>query len=127
MLFFLDENIPAGVYEVLHRQGHEVKWTRDFLPLGSKDEVVARSAEINGAVLVSHDKDFKEIAPRIPKGARTTFRKLSMIRMECTKPQSPVRFATALPYIEFEFEQRRAMHDKRLIVAVKTSAITIYR
>lgn len=127
MLFFLDENVPAAVCSVISGRGHDVQWTRDLLPLGSTDELVASTSQVNGAVLVSHDKDFKKIAPRIPNGQTATFRKLSMVRMECTKPQSAQRLAVALPYIEFEFSQRQTMPDKRLIVAVKSNVISIYR
>lgn len=127
MLFYLDENVPASVQDVLSGRGHEVRFTRELLPIGSPDELVATASEFDEAILVSHDSDFKKIAQRIPDGQKSRFRKLSMVRMQCTKPRSAQRLEVALPYIEFEFDQRKHMHDKRMIVVVKTDLISIAR
>lgn len=127
MLFYLDENVPASVEVVIAERGHDVAWTRDILPIGAPDELVGSIAENDRALLVSHDKDFKRIAPRIPEGERTRFRNLSMIRMECIKPRSAQRMGVALPYIEFEYNERDGQHDQRIIIAVKTDLISIWR
>lgn len=127
MLFYLDENVPLSVQNVLEARGHNVKFTRELLPRGSPDELVATASEYDGAILISHDSDFRQIATRIPDGQKNRFKKLSMVRMQCTKPRSAQRIEVALPYIEFEFNQRAFMHDKRMIVTVKTDIISIAR
>ena len=127
MKFFLDENVAASVQRVLEEAGHTVFWTRDITATGVADDVVAAIAENSHAILVSHDKDFRKIAPRIPNGQRQRFRQLSMIRLSCTKPRAAERFATVLPYLEFDFHQRSLLPDRRSIVEVKTDLISIWR
>jgi predicted nuclease of predicted toxin-antitoxin system len=127
MIFYLDENVPAAVQQVLENAGHSVIWTRDLTSQGAPDDVVAAVAERDQATLVSHDKDFKKIAPRIPNGQRQRFRKLSMVRMICVKPRSAERIATAIPCIEFDYSQRAELADRRSIIEVKTDLISIWR
>jgi predicted nuclease of predicted toxin-antitoxin system len=127
MLFYLDENVPAPVQLVLEDAGHSVIWTRDITGQGAADDIVAAISERDQATLISHDRDFKKIAPRIPDGHRTRFRKLSMIRMMCIKPRSAARISAILPYIEFDFNQRLGLPDRRSIIEVKTDLISIFR
>lgn len=126
MLFYLDENVPASVQEVLEGNDHTVVWTREVLVPGAPDEVVAAVAEDALATLVSHDKDFKRIAPRIPEGERARFRKLSMVRLQCKKPRSAERMQKCLPYIVHDFENRKDMADKRSIIEIKTDLDSIF-
>lgn len=127
MNFYLDENVPASVQRVLEARGHSVVWTRDILAPGAPDDVVAAIAEDARATLVSHDKDFKAIAPRIPDGQRTRFRRLSMVRLRCKKPRSAQRIEAVLGYIEFDFTQRTNHGDQRAIIEVRTDLISIWR
>lgn len=127
MLFYLDENVPARVQAVLEAAGHEVTWTRDLTGEGAPDVVVAAVSQENDATLISHDKDFKKIAPRIPDGQKQRFRSLSIVRLACGKPQSAERVAKVLRYIEFDYDQRAAFPDQRSIIEVKKANITISR
>lgn len=127
MLFYLDENIPAPIQGLLEEAGHSAIWTRDLTGEGVSDDLVAAISERDQATLISHDKDFKKIAPRIPDGQRQRFRRLSIIRMMCNKPRSADRLRAALPYIEFDFNQRLGLPDRRSIIEVKTDLITIFR
>lgn len=127
MQFYLDENVPASVQGVLEAAGHDVVWTRDITSEGVPDDVVAAVAEEAHATLVSHDKDFKKIAPRIPDRQRRRFRRLSMVRLACIKPRSAERITAVLPYIEFDYNQRVGLPDRRSIIEVKTDLISIWR
>ena len=127
MQFYLDENVAASVQRVLETAGHSVVWTREITSEGVADDVVAAVAESAVATLVSHDKDFKKIAPRIPDGQRRRFRRLSMIRLSCKKPRAAERIATVLPYIEFDYGQRESLPDRRSIIEVKTDLVSIWR
>lgn len=127
MLFYLDENVPASVEKVLTGSGHTVVWTRDVTGEGAPDAVVAAVSEHNKATLISHDKDFKKIAPRIPDGQRTRFRKLSIIRLRCQKPNSSMRMAAILKFIELDYAQRENYSDRRSIIEVNKSNVTIFR
>lgn len=73
----LDHNVPDSVADVFRAHGHTVRHVRDILPTDSPDPLVATVSEEDGTVLVSCDRDFKLIAPRIPRGHRARFRRLS--------------------------------------------------
>ncbi len=127
MRFVLDENVPNSVGVMLEDRGHSIASIREYVAQGAPDQVVAAFTEYESAVLVSHDKDFRRIVPRIPDGQSPRFRRLSIIRMRCKKPRSAERLRTAISVIEFEFEERQRMPDKRMIVEVGKGTITIYR
>ena len=63
--FLTDNCVPDSVGRVLINAGHEVIFLRDILPTNSPDPLVASVAELNEAILVSFDKDFRTLAPRI--------------------------------------------------------------
>lgn len=127
MRFYLDENVAASVQTVLEQAGHEVVWTRDITSEGAADDVVAAAAEVANATLVSHDKDFKKIAPRIPDGVRARFRGLSIVRLSCAKPRAAERVGAVLGFITFEYEERIRLATSRSIIEIKTDLISIWR
>lgn len=126
MLFYLDENVPASVQTILEKHEHKVFWTRDILALGAPDDLVAAIAQDASATLISHDKDFKKIAARIPNGEKARFRKLNMIRLMCKKPRSAERLSKCLPFIELDYSIRKNTPDKRSIIEIKTDLVSIW-
>ena len=64
----LDENVGASVGRKIAECGCECQYIRDLIPDGSVDQLVAFVAEDSHTILLSHDGDFKKIAPRIPDG-----------------------------------------------------------
>jgi len=50
--FFLDENVPDSVARFIRSKGHEVRLSRDTVPVGSPDPLIATVTEQNGWVLV---------------------------------------------------------------------------
>ena len=104
MRLLLDQNVPNSVADVFRERGHEVQFVRDILPADSPDPLVATVSEDQCAILVSCDKDFDRIAPRIPKGSRSRFKKLSRITLACSEPQAAQRVEKLMEYIELEFK-----------------------
>lgn len=111
----------------LENHGHKVIRLRDVLPTDSPDPLVAKVAQENEAILVSHDGDFKVIAPRIPMGERSRFRKLSRIHLSCEHVKAPQRLAAAIALIEFEWVGAQARSDKRLHVVIQPHLIKTLR
>ncbi len=91
-------------------------WVKDVLPTDAPDEVVATVSENAGAVLVSMDKDFKKIAPRMPDGHRARFRRLSLVSLDCIEPHAADRFRQAMSLVEAEFQLASQRLDSRMIV-----------
>jgi len=101
MYFLLDHNVPDSVATVLRELGHTVELVRNILPTDSADPLVATTAETLGAILVSVDRDFKRIAPHIPKGMRARFKGLSRISIECSESSSgTAAVREVMPFIE---------------------------
>jgi predicted nuclease of predicted toxin-antitoxin system len=124
--FFLDNCVPDSVAHVLRDAGHEVIFLRETIPKDSPDQVVARISEALDAVLVSYDKDFKVLAPRIGVGQRR-FRKLSRVGFRCREPQAARRIEAALSLIEHEWEAAQLTADKRIIIEISETAIRTIR
>jgi predicted nuclease of predicted toxin-antitoxin system len=127
MLFFLDECVPASALKMLRDQGYEAFSITEFIQPGSPDQLVAAVTEDNGAILISHDKDFKLFASRRIDGQAKRFKKLHCVRMECKEPRIPERLRNALNIIKLEFDQRKLEKDKRVILNVKSDVVTIHR
>jgi Domain of unknown function (DUF5615) len=126
--FLTDNCVPDSVGSALIDAGHEVLRLRDVLPTNSPDPLVASVAELNEAILVSFDKDFKTLAPRIGIGQQR-FRKLSRIGFRCDEPNAAARITVALALIEFEWEraQNQPAADRRMIVEIGPTYIRTIR
>ena len=124
--FFVDNCVPDSVARVLREAGHDVILLRDMLPTDSPDQVVARVSEVLDAVLISFDKDFKALAPRMGLG-QNRFRTLSRIGFDCKDPQAARRIQTALSLIEHEWNVAQSAGDKRMIVEIGETIIRTIR
>jgi len=61
MRFLANENFPRAAVEELQKAGHTVTWVRVVAPGASDAEVLSRAIR-EGAILLTFDKDFGEIA-----------------------------------------------------------------
>lgn len=100
---------------------------RDVLPTDSPDPLVAKVAQDSDRILLTHDGDFKKVAPRIPVGARNRFRKLSKIHLACEPVKATDRLAAAMALIEFEWDAAQKRADKRLTIVIQPSVIKTHR
>lgn len=125
--FFIDHCVPDSVGRVLLEAGHEVILLRERIAPDSPDPLVAAVSEMNGAVLISLDSDFKRLAPRVPIGQRQRFRRLSRIGLRCKAPRCAQRLTVTLSLIEHEWIVAQSSADKRMIVEIGESYIRSIR
>lgn len=125
--FFLDENVPDSVAGFLRGKGHGVFLAREIVPAGSPDPLVATISEENDWVLVSADHDFDKIAPRIPKGHKARFRKLSRISLQCSEHQAAQRPEEFFEYVVLEYQRTRSLSDQRMFITIQSSGLKIVR
>ena len=123
----LDHNVPVSVANVFRARGHDVRLVKDILPTDSSDRLVAAVSEDEGAILVSADRDFKLIAPRIPKSQRTRFLRLIRISLECSEYLAAVRIDAAMSLIEAEWEIAQRSRDARMFITISTTGIKTHR
>lgn len=127
MKFFIDQCIPDSVGRSLINAGHEVIFLRQYMAVNSPDPLVAAASEMEGAILVTADADFKAIAPRAGKGNGRRFKRLSRIGLQCQGPQAAGRVEAALSLIEHEWAWATKYGDGRMIVEIKQTAIRTLR
>jgi predicted nuclease of predicted toxin-antitoxin system len=116
MYFMLDENVPKDVADMLNGHGHRAEFIREYVPPGAPDQVVATASQELEAILVSFDGDFEIISPRIPKGQRRRFRKLSRIWIRCNEPQAAARFLKVIDFVATEFSLTKSAAPMRLTI-----------
>lgn len=127
MRFMLDENVPRSAQRFLSSTGHDTQYIRDLIPEGSVDPLVAFVSEDQGAILVSHDGDFQKIAPRVPDGQKSRFRRLSRIWLRCNEYQSALRLERAFDLIRAEFRISQESRDSRMLIWISGSYIRTER
>lgn len=127
MRLLLDHNVPNSVAEAFRAHGHVVLLVKDILPTDAPDPLVAAASEMEASILVSCDRDFDLIAPRIPKGMRSRFRRLSRISLQCSEPQAAQRVKTFMSVLESEYEIARKSADGRMFIVIQQNGIKIHR
>lgn len=100
---------------------------REVLPTDTPDPIVAKTAQDCDAILLTHDGDFKTVAPRIAVGQRARFRKLSKVHLNLEHARSAQRLATAIGLIEFEWIAAQERPDKRIHIAIQLAVIKSHR
>ena len=116
MYFMLDENVPQDMADMLIGRGHKAEFIRDYIVPSAPDQVVATASQELEAILVSFDGDFEAISPRIPKGQRARFGRLSRIWLRCGEPQAALRCSRVLDFVEREFDITTPTTPMRLTI-----------
>jgi len=103
-----------------------VIYLRKVIAPDSPDPLVAAVSEMNGAILVSLDSDFKKLAPRAGVGRRR-FQKLSRIGLKCDEPKAAQRMKISLSLIQHEWDLAQRNSDKRIIIEITNTGIKTIR
>jgi predicted nuclease of predicted toxin-antitoxin system len=119
--------VAESACKFLEARGHDVIRLKDVLPTDSPDPIVAKVAQENEAILLSHDGDFERIAPRIATGQKVRFKKLSRIHLKCENAQAQVRLAAAIELVEFEWAGAQKRRDKRIHIVIQPAGIKTHR
>jgi predicted nuclease of predicted toxin-antitoxin system len=127
MHLVIDNNVPESVAEKFRARGHRVELVREILAANAHDQLIAAYADLEGAVLVTGDRDFRQIAKRIPPGGKTRFKRLSRISIECHEPRAAQRIEEEIEFIELEYAQAQQKADKRIFIVVQDRGIKIHR
>lgn len=120
MRFLLDQNVAKAVQDALIELGHEAEFSRALIPHDADDPIVAIAAEQTDSILISHDNDFKTIAPRVVHGQRARFQKLSRIALQCPEVLAAERIRELMPVIEHLVTLASKKPDKRVIIFIQT-------
>jgi predicted nuclease of predicted toxin-antitoxin system len=115
MRFMLDAGVPHSVGEALEAAGHVVIYYQAVLKDGATDELVARTAILNNAVLVALDKDMRQLVRRFGESSpHNKFSGLHLIRICCSETVCASRISHAMSFIEQEWEFTSRKSARRL-------------
>jgi predicted nuclease of predicted toxin-antitoxin system len=128
--FFTDHNVASSVGQAIQEKGHHLTQLRDAMLIRTKDPIIEIACSHAGQVLVSHDKDFKEIKPRLNLDDRTPitrlgFVKLHKIHLECVEYEAAARMKEAFSLIEAEWELIKP--DRPMVIHIRSSSILVRR
>lgn len=127
MLFLLDECIPESALRALVEMNFQAEMITDHIAPQSPDQLVAATASAAGAIIVSHDRDFKKIISRRPNGQQARYPNAHLVKMECKQPRIADRLRMSMPLIQSKFTARQGMRDRRMILWIKTDMVTVWR
>ncbi len=124
MRFLIDENVADAVRRLIVDRGYEVLIARDVFETGAPDEVLAFAVEQNGLILVSHDKDFKDLKRTLPQGQRNRIAN-GAGRILLSMPETRAAGRLDEIWIDIEHLWRRSMEtNRRLVVKVTLTTFT---
>jgi len=126
MHLLIDENVPDSVAAFFAERGHQVTYVRDVLPARTPDPIIAEIGDRLSAIVVTWDKDFRQLVRRIPAGTRTAFRRLGRITFRCNEVKGRAQLERWIDHIELLY--RNALEEKgdfRMIVEVQENSFKI--
>ena len=122
----IDENVPESVTTFLRERGHDIKYVRELSLAGSPDPIVAAAGDRLEAVVVTFNhRDFKKLAARVAKGGEARLRRLGRINLRCREPKGRQRIEQVIDIIEMEYERANRRRDKRLLIDVTETTVSI--
>ena len=68
LAIFVDHNVAESSARAFESAGHRVRRLRHTLPPDAPDDLVAATAAAAGEILLTHDKDFRQVARRAGSG-----------------------------------------------------------
>jgi predicted nuclease of predicted toxin-antitoxin system len=129
--FFTDQNVADSVGHAILARNHHLTRLRDVMLTNTKDPVIEIACSQSGQVLVSHDKDFKDLKPRLNVDGRTQITKrefntrLHKIHLACFEYDAARRMNDAFSLIEAEWDL--IVPDRPMVIEIRPSSISTRR
>ncbi|MEX2479752.1 MAG: DUF5615 family PIN-like protein [Gammaproteobacteria bacterium] len=123
--FFTDQNVANSVGDALVEAGHGLTRLRDVMEGTTPDPIIAVACVLGEHVLVSHDKDFRQISKRLNVTRRQYRNMLHRIQLCCPEPKAALRVREALSLIEAEWHLASA--SRPMIIDLHEHSIRTYR
>lgn len=123
--FLIDENVPVQIADFLRQRGHSAQSVGEHFLKSTADSVLVLLAEYEGMVVVTFDRDFRQLVTRAPPGSRTRFsRTAGRLSLTCEEAEALSRIQLHMDAIEFLYEhtQRSGI---RFIMQLSATSFTI--
>ena len=124
MHLLIDQNTADSVGDFFAERGHRVWLVRQFLGRMSPDQLIAFTAEDQGLIAVTHDKDFRRFSQLLPVGSRNEFTAgAGRISLALKEPRAIPRLQEEIEIIEAYFD-RAQREGKRLFVRITETNVS---
>ena len=87
MRIIVNENVARTVIDELRQRGHDVLSVKESM-CGDGDDAILARAEVEGRIVVTHDKDFGELAFRLQMPASCG---IVLFRLSSTDPDVDIK------------------------------------
>lgn len=126
IILFIDECLPLASFGTfLEARGHVVYGVGEGFPSGSPDQAVLAAADAQGAVVVSSDRDWRQLLKQV-KGSGGRFRRAGRILFNCDHSVAVRRLEALIEDIEREYELA-ARAGRQLIMRITEGNSTVER
>lgn len=123
ILFYLDENQPVHLLSrILTSRGHQVRPVQ----VGEKDPSILRSADEDGAVIVTADKWFARELYRFPSGHHQRYFRAGVIQVRGVWTIDGPNLALWLPVVETVLAVRRSQEDYRMAIELRPTTVVVF-
>lgn len=123
---FVDECLPLASFRAfLEARGHVVYGVGEGFPSGSPDQAVLAAADVQGAVVVSSDRDWRQLLRQV-KGSGGRFRRAGRILFNCDHSAALRRLEALIEDIEREYDLATRA-GRQLIMRITEGKYTVER
>jgi hypothetical protein len=123
--FLIDQNVHDAVHTFLVKLGYESTLVRDLSGPGTPDAVIAYVANSAGYVVVTHDRDFRDLSRLLPDDQRGDFTQgAGQLLLQVAEPDAVRYLSQEWQTILFHFRdaQRRGI---RFQLKLKDTGVTV--
>ena len=124
-VLIVDENAPDAIADFFIAQGYTAYLVRDRFGAGTPDRVIARAASEMGAVVVTYDRDYRQLAGWTAKPPNTRYPGMGLIILSGPEPMGADLVRRFLPMIEAAWDLVQGSSDPRLLVELSPSGINV--
>lgn len=125
--FFTDQNVADSAGNALRDAGHQLTRLREVMLTTTVDPVIAVACAKTGHVLVSHDKDFRQVAKRLNITQREHQKSLHRIDLRCGEPIAAARLQDAMALIEAEWAALPEDGSRPMVIEIRKDSIVTRR
>lgn len=119
----VDQNVPDAVAVFFRARGHDVRLVRELLGRAAPDQLIAVTAELQGVIVVTFDKDFSRFRKLLPEGQRSGFvAGAGVLHLAMREPRGVARLTEEIEIIEM-YVARAAREGK--VVRIRLTETTI--
>jgi predicted nuclease of predicted toxin-antitoxin system len=127
MTLFIDECLPLTSFRTfLQGRGHLVFGVGEAFPSGSPDQSVLAAADARGAVVVTSDRDWRQLLRQVREGERGRFKRAGRILFNCDHSVALRRLEALIEDIEREYELA-TRSGRQLIMRITEGSYTVER